>query len=109
MQVPLQIAFHGIAPSDALASEVRRRAAKLERFHEKIVSCKVHVEFPGKDGHYHVHIDLIVPEGDAVVARDHSDRDLAEALRVAFDAAARQLENFLRRQRSRRKPLMGTR
>lgn len=45
-----------------------------------------------------VRLDLTVPEGEIVVNRDHRE-DLYVALRSAFDAARRQLDDYARRQR----------
>lgn len=65
MQVPLQITFRHMDPSPALENQIREEAAKLEQFHEHIMSCKVVLESPHKHHHkgklYHLHIDLKTP------------------------------------------------
>jgi ribosome-associated translation inhibitor RaiA len=45
-----------------------------------------------------VRIDLKVPGGEVAVNREH-DEDIQVALRDAFDAARRQLEDYSREQR----------
>jgi cold shock CspA family protein len=99
MQIPLQITFRGMQTSAAIDAAVRERAEKLEQFHARIMSCRVVIEQParhkqqGKE--FVVHIDLKVPGGEM---RDHHE-DLMVALRDAFDAARRKLEDFAREQR----------
>jgi ribosomal subunit interface protein len=103
MQVPMQIVFHDLARSDAIEAEIRQKAEKLEQFHEHITRCRVTVETIAKHQHqgrrYNVHIDLTVPAGEVIVARDHSNEDAYVAIRDAFDSAKRQLEDLLQRQR----------
>ena len=65
MQIPLQISFHGMEPSPAIEARIREKAAKLERFHDRIVGCKVVIEAPHRHHHkgklYNVRIDISVP------------------------------------------------
>ncbi|MCD6041569.1 MAG: ribosomal protein [Burkholderiales bacterium] len=102
MQIPLQISLHGISQSEALYDAIRDRAEKLERYYERIMSCRVVVELAGRHKHkgkeFAVRIDLKVPGGELAVTREH-DEDLQVALRDAFDAARRQLEDYAREQR----------
>ena len=44
MQIPLQVSFHGVAHSEALYGAIRKRVAELERFYDRIVSCRVVLE-----------------------------------------------------------------
>lgn len=102
MQVPLQITFRGLPHSDALETRIRDKADKLQDFHTRITSCRVVVE----EQHRHkrqgkqftVRIDIRVPGSEIVIDRDHSE-DVYVALREAFDAAARKLEDQARVQR----------
>lgn len=102
MDIPLQISLHGIAHSDALQSAIRDRAKKLERYYERIVSCRVVLELAarhqGKGNQYTARIDLKVPGGEIAVTHTH-DEDLQVALREAFSAARRRLEDYARTQR----------
>ncbi len=106
MQVPLQITFRGLPPSDAIEAKVRERARKLERFHDRITSCRIVVAASHrhhKGNLYSVTVDLTVPGGELVANREprecESHQDLYVALRDAFDAAVRKLEDYLHRQR----------
>jgi cold shock CspA family protein len=102
MHIPLQITFRGMLTSAAIDAAVRDRVAKLEQFHPRIMSCRVVIEQPGRhkqQGEEFVgHLDLKVPGGEIAVKRDH-DEDVMVALRDAFDAARRKLEDFVREQR----------
>ncbi len=107
MQLPLEITFRGLPQSDAVEAKIREKAAKLEHFCDHIISCKVAVEAEHHRQHqgnlYHVRIDLSVPQRQIVVSHEHHDNqaheDIYIALRDAFDAAKRQLEEYARMQR----------
>ena len=102
MELPLQISLHGIAHSSALYDAIREKATKLERYYNHIMSCRVVLELAArhqrKGQQYAVHIDLKVPGGEIAVTHAH-DEDLQVALREAFDAARRRLEDYARKQR----------
>jgi ribosomal subunit interface protein len=95
MQIPLQITLRNIARSAAVEASIRRRAAKLDRFHRRIVRCRVVVEIPsrhrqqGKE--FVVRLDIKVPGSEIVITHDHHV-DLYAALHEAFHAAQRRLE-----------------
>jgi ribosome-associated translation inhibitor RaiA len=78
MQKPLQISFRGTAHSDAVEKNIRARAKKLDKFHDRIMACRVIVEAPHRHHHkgnmYQVRIDITVPEGELVVSRNR-DQD----------------------------------
>lgn len=99
MQLPLQIVFRGLGQSDALEAKIREKAAKLETFHHRIVSCHVVVEHERRQRHqdsrFNVRIDLRVPSHEFAINRDHHD-DVYVALRDAFDTARRLLEEDVR-------------
>lgn len=102
MQSPLRITYRGLPTSEALEAKIREKAAKLEGFHPSITSCHVTVEEEGRHHHqgklFKVRIDLHVPGHDWAVNRDH-DEDVFVAVRDAFDAARRVLEDDVREQR----------
>jgi ribosome-associated translation inhibitor RaiA len=107
MRSPLQIAFHGLKHTEAVEEAIREKAAKLEQVYDRITSCHVVVEVPHRHhqhgNHFVVRIDLALPGKQIVVNREsplHDEsRDLNVALRDAFDAARRQLEEFVCRRR----------
>ena len=107
MELPIQITFRGMGPSDAVEARIRERAAGLERFYDRITGCRVVVEAGHRRHHkgriYHLRVDLTVPGGEIVVKRDppehHAHEDVHVAVRDAFDAARRQIEDHVRRLR----------
>ena len=107
MQVPLQISFRSMDPSPAVEAIIREKADKLDRYFGRIVSCDVSVEAPHRHHHkgklYKVRIDIGLPGKDVHVnqegPQDHAHEDVNVAVRDAFDAAVRQLEDHARRMR----------
>jgi cold shock CspA family protein/ribosome-associated translation inhibitor RaiA len=107
MQLPLQITFKGIGQSDAIEASIREHAAHLEQFHDRITSCHVVVEEPQHRHHkgnlFRLRINLTLPGHTIVVNRDpgldHAREDMGVAIRDAFNAAGRQIEDYARRRR----------
>jgi cold shock CspA family protein/ribosome-associated translation inhibitor RaiA len=93
--------------SAAVEQNIRERAAKIEGFYEEIMGCRVVVEAPHHHHHkgnlYHIRIDITVPDGELVVSRrpdeQHAHEDVYVAIRDAFDAARRQVEDYARKRR----------
>jgi ribosome-associated translation inhibitor RaiA len=107
MQLPLQISFRNMEHSPALEATIRKKAGRLDEFAGRIMSCRVVVEPAGRHhehgNQYHVHVDITLPGGEVVATREphlHAQyKEIGVAIRDAFDAAARQLEDYVRRQR----------
>jgi ribosome-associated translation inhibitor RaiA len=105
MPATVQIAFHGMDPSPAMEARVRRRVDELSQFSDRIVACKVALEATHRSQRqgtiYRVRIALVVPGGEIVVRQEtgmnHAHEDLGVAIRDAFDAARRQLQDRMRR------------
>ena len=108
MQVPIQITFRHMEPSPALEARVRQRAQQLEQFFDRITACRVTIECQHhrhRQGNlFEVSIDLVVPGREIVVGRSegasHAHEDAHVAVRDAFDALRRQLEDHARSARS---------
>ncbi len=102
MRIPLQITIRGIEHSEALETHIREKADKLDEFFDRIMSCRVVVELPHKHHHqgkhFNVRLDIGVPGSEIAVNRNHAE-DVYVALRDAFDAAKRQLEDYARKMR----------
>ena len=105
---------------------IQMRFKRLTTFYDRIGGCRVLVESAGKHhehgARYHVRIDLAVPGDEIVVSHQASEhggqqdgaietgskamevdpqrKDLAVAIREAFDVARRQLQDYVRRQNS---------
>lgn len=107
MQLPLQITFRDMEPSGAMEANIREKAEKLDQFCDHIMSCRVVVEKLYKRHHkgnlYRVRIDMTVPGEELVVSRDpdlhRAHIDAYVAIRDAFDAARRQVEEYAERRR----------
>lgn len=107
MQVPIEVVFRNLDRSPEIEAEVRDRAAWLEDFYDNITSCTVVVEaehhHQRKGNLYHVRIHLGVPGHEITVDREphahHAHEDLHVAIRDAFDAARRQLQDSIRERR----------
>ena len=102
MQISLQITVRGMEHSDALDKHIRERAEKLDRFYPKLMGCRVVAELQDRHKqqgkHFAVRVDLTAPGREIVVNRQHAE-DVYVALRDAFDAAKRQLEDYASIQR----------
>ena len=106
MQIPTQIAFHGIDKSDAVEEKIRERVDKLENYSDRITSCRVVVESHHKShsnlntnaAPFHVTIHLAMPGEDLVVRRDPKEtkahEDILIALRDSFDTMERRLKDY---------------
>ncbi len=109
VQVPVQITFRGMDTSPAVERRIREKVRKLETFHDRIISCRVVVEAPHrrhqKGKLYLVSVDVTVPGGEFVVNTgkrfNHSHEDVYVALRDAFSAMRRQLEDHARTSRGK--------
>jgi cold shock CspA family protein len=103
--LPLQITFRNVPPSEAIESKIRERASHLEAFSDRIMRCHVVVEAPHRHRRkgylYSVRIDLTVPGEEIAINRvpdaKRAQRDMNVAIRDAFDAARRKLEDHARR------------
>ncbi|MSO70958.1 MAG: ribosome-associated translation inhibitor RaiA [Alphaproteobacteria bacterium] len=107
MQNSLQIDFHNMDHSPAVEERLRERAGKLDHIFDRIIGCRVVIEAPHRHSRkgklYSVRIDLSVPGKEFVANRngskDHAHEDVYVAIRDAFDAITRQLEDYVRVQR----------
>ncbi len=107
--IPVQVTFRGMASSAAVEANIREKAEKLERFSDHLMSCRVVVEAPHRHHRkgrlYHVRIDVGVVGDELVVAHegplDHAHEDVYVAIRDAFDAAVRILEDYERKRSGR--------
>jgi ribosomal subunit interface protein len=107
MILPLQITFRHMDPSPVLEARIRELAAKLEKFSEHITRCHVVVEPPAHHQRqgllYDFRIDITLPDEEIAIRHahpaDHAHEDPYVALRDAFRAARRKLEDYERKRR----------
>ena len=108
MQVPIEIDFDDMQPSEFIARRIQERATKLEHRFDRIVSCRVTVQAPhqrrSRGKLYNVRIVMNVPGAALIINRDsgqdQAHEDVYVAIRDAFDAAERRLEDYVRKLRS---------
>lgn len=107
MKLPLKITFRDLVPLPSLEPEIRRRADKLDQWTSDVMSCRVTVEADDSRRHtghaYRVQILVRVPDEEIAVGMDHADEDIQRAVRDAFDAADRRVEDYARRRRGQTK------
>ena len=99
MQRPLKITARDFVLTEPVEKQIREKVAGLESYFDRITGCEVVVE--GAVRHHHrggpfrVRIRITLPRGELEVNR-HAAEDLAVAIRDAFDAARRRLEDHVR-------------
>lgn len=102
MKIPLQITGRNLELTEAIESEIRQRAGKLDTFYDRIIRCRVVVESPHRHRHqgklYEIHIYMTLPGSELIIRRKPRE-DLYVAIRDSFLAARRRLEDFASLQR----------
>jgi ribosome-associated translation inhibitor RaiA len=111
MDIPLELVFHNLEPSDALKEMVREQVAGLERFYDHIIGCRVVIEMPHKShrpgqNDPDIHVVLRVPGQEIAVTRGpHGTNmrggaaDVYGAVRETFHAAQARLKDYKRQTR----------
>jgi cold shock CspA family protein/ribosome-associated translation inhibitor RaiA len=105
MQTQPQVTFDDIPIDDRVRATAYDHIDELERAYGRITGCHVVIAQPHRHhqqgGLYSVSVDLVVPGGEIVVnrehPRDHAHEDVYVAMRDAFLAARRRLEDHARR------------
>ena len=118
METEPKIVFENIDTSDAVRQRVAEEIAHLEQFHGRLTACRVVISAPEKHKHkgklYQVRIHLAVPGRAEVAVRPSTaghqwNQDPLVAIRNAFDAARRQLQDKSKKRRGEVKTLRGPR
>ncbi|MFM7186027.1 MAG: HPF/RaiA family ribosome-associated protein [Planctomycetota bacterium] len=117
MQTQPQVSFDDVPVDSAVRDAAIDEMAELERFCGRITGCHVVVAQPHRhhrEGRlWSIRVDLAVPGGEIVVNRHHhrdqAHEDVFVALRDAFAAARRRLEDHARRLRGEVKAHAGRR
>ena len=107
MEIPPKITFRNMEPSHAIEARIRERIDKLEHVYGRLTGCQIAIEAPHRHHQhgklYRVRVHAILPRMEVVAGRDpgdhHAHEDVYVALRDAFDAVERRLEDCARRQR----------
>lgn len=102
MQIQPCITFLDVPQSQAIESDIRKRIDKLEVFYPHLMRCDVVVKQELKHSHqgklYRPRITVSVP-GEKINVNHACNEDVYIALRDAFNAVKRKLQDFSRRQR----------
>lgn len=107
MILPLQITFRHMEPSPALETRIRALASRLNKFSDQITRCHVIVELPARHQHqgnlFDFRLDITLPDAEIAISHAHpadqAHEDPYVALRDAFRAARRKLQDYERKRR----------
>lgn len=109
METPLQITFRHMSASAPLENDIRDRARSLEHHFGRLSSCHVTVDAPSdhhrKGSEFRVAIIVRLPRHELVSSPEHQahheHEDAYVAVRDGFLAIRRQLDDEIRRTRSK--------
>ena len=120
MLTPLEISFHGLERSDAVDARVRERFKRIEEHFDRITHARVLITAPARRAplpkFFHIKIEIGVPGHRPIMVNHepeagHAHTDVMLAVRDAFAAALRQVDDLVakmdkpaKRERARRKP-----
>lgn len=110
MQIPVEITYRDINKTINIDDLIREKVKKLERICDYLTSCRVAIEKPHRainvGSPFRVRITMRVPPGHELVVErkpgevNNSD-SLDKVIRFAFDAAKKQLEKLVEKQREK--------
>jgi ribosome-associated translation inhibitor RaiA len=104
MAIPVEITFHGLEATEALRVDILDHAHRLERFAPEILHCQVVIE-PAehrrhKGNRFTTRVRVTLPGAELNVGHtasgDQSHEDAYVAVRDAFRAIRRKLQDFRR-------------
>jgi hypothetical protein len=109
MAFPVEIFFRNMAASPSVADRLKRHAEGLGRYHPRITACRVTIEEQASRHRrgklFNLRIAIAVPGREIVVEHAHghgvTHNDFRLAERDAFHAARRQLQDAMRRRRTK--------
>lgn len=115
MQTLPQVSFDDLPVDEQVRAAALDHVAALDRLCDRITGCHVVIAQPHRhqrEGRlWSVRVDLVVPGAEIVVSRahprDHAHEDIYVALRDAFEAAERRLEDHVRHLRGAEKTHAG--
>jgi hypothetical protein len=108
MQLPVTVTFLGIAHSEWLEADIRKRAAKLDSCCRDIISCHVVIDLPHrrheKGNPFSLRITVTARGEEVAVTREGLRKELRVVLRDAFDVVRRRIQD----DEDRRRPTAGS-
>lgn len=112
LQTPAQITFHQMDHSDILEADIRDKIDQLDAIYGGLISCRVVVEYehfnnkhdPEDRGPVVVRFEVGVPGGKTIIGggpgtANSAFEDPFMAARASFEAARRQLQDYVDKRR----------
>ncbi len=109
MQVPFEISFRNCEPSEEIRAEIEKEVRQLDKLYDRITACIAVVTAPSLLHHRHgglfkIDLHIVLPDHkDVIVNKTHGDvhqhEHISVAIKDAFAAARRQIEDAARRMR----------
>ncbi|MGI9421385.1 MAG: HPF/RaiA family ribosome-associated protein [Geminicoccaceae bacterium] len=109
MEKPLEISFRHMNSSPAVEARLREKVGELETFFDRIIGCRVVVE---QDHRHHrqgnlfrISLDITLPGKEIAInkkgPKNQAHQDVYVAIRDAFNAAKRKIEDHARVRRGK--------
>lgn len=102
MDVPPEIAFRNVEPTEELKQGILDGIDKLEEVYDRLVACRVMVEDTTPARHsgneYKVRLEMSIPNKTVMVEKDHTESedhvDVHQMLREAFNVGRKRLKKM---------------
>jgi putative sigma-54 modulation protein len=113
-----EIHFHGIEKSEAIEERVREKVSKLEKHFGRMTRCRVVLEAPHRSPQkpkvFQIKVEISLPRRQPIVVchereGSHAHEELPLAIRDAFEAALRKVDDVSRKVGARTKVERGRR
>jgi ribosomal subunit interface protein len=109
MEKPLEISFRHMDPSPAVEARIREKVDELERFFDRMIGCRVVVEQESRHQRqgnlFRIRLDITLPGKEVAINRkgpkNQAHEDVYVAIRDAFAAAKRKIEDHARIRRGK--------
>lgn len=103
METPFKLDLRNVVLPVSIERRIDRKVAKMDRLFDGIIGCHLTLSRPGaqphKAGRFDVRLEITVP-GKAIIVNRPQSENLAVAIREAFDAGIRQVEEYARMRRN---------
>ena len=118
MRTMPEIHFHGIEKSEAIEERVREKVSKLEKHFGRMTRCRVVLEAPHRSPQkpkvFQIKVEISLPRRQPIVVchereGSHAHEELPLAIRDAFEAALRKVDDVSRKVGARTKVERGRR
>jgi hypothetical protein len=97
MRPLIRIALRNLAEPQAVARAACEKANAVARRFPAIMACRLELEGLERDAGFEAHVELLLPQHQIIVNRDH--RDPKGALEAVFEAVGHELDLLAQRDR----------